>query len=160
MRRFSDDDMQARFDRHLELANKFLHGTEQPGKHVRKRVFLSADTKPSEKEGREALCRILQYLAKTTEVGALNSLADMFEPDGKSERKIVFKRRSQGHSDPLRDNDIEDLVFNELLDLSQDPPVPTNKTLREAYEIVSDKTGLGPEQIKKIYSKFRKRSRS
>jgi len=146
MRRFSDDDMQARFDRHLELANKFLHGTEQPGKHVRKRVFLSADTKPSEKEGREALCRILQYLAKTTEVGALNSLADMFDPDGKS--------------DPLRDNDIEDLVFNELLDLSQDPPVPTNKTLREAYEIVSDKTGLGPEQIKKIYSKFRKRSRS
>ena len=67
---------QKEFDRCQRLAWGLLNGTEGSSKNgVARRVFLSANTKPTENEAREALCRILRYWGQHMKTGLLDAVA-------------------------------------------------------------------------------------
>ena len=78
----------------------------------------------------------------------------MFDPIKQGERKVVFKRLNQGRTDPVRDEDISNLVFFELYNYAneneRDPFIRNKTKVWQAYEAVAKKTGLTPERIKKI----------
>jgi hypothetical protein len=162
----SNKQKQKEFDRLVSLAFGLLNGAKVPGKHgVSKRVFLSANTEPTEEEARRALCRILRYWAKCTGQGLLDAIADVFDPSGNGERRVVFKKLTQGHSDPVRDDEIADMVWWQLhdfrysADVDESDIVRNNIKVREAHEAVGKKVGLTRERVKKICTRVRKQGR-
>jgi hypothetical protein len=121
---------------------------------------LSRDTKPTERDARWALIRVLlrmrkeaekEYLAKYEDL--FWALANLFAPKGSRRHgllKVILKKRSQGHSNPFRDEQIADIVG----------------MLREkgwsyddATSAVAEEFGKSPEHIKRVYGKNRPRYR-
>jgi len=150
-------------ERDYSLAQDFLKGTSGRNKNgVALRVFLSGE---DEEAGRKALRRVLEYSAKTTGANILEDIADLFDPTKRSERKVVFKRLNQGHNDPVRDEDISNLVFFELYNYEpsknegpEDPFVRNKTKVWQAYETIGKKVGLTPERVKRICTDVHKRN--
>jgi len=120
-------------DRDYSLAQDLLNGARGVDKNgVQRRVFLSGK---EEEAGRKALRRVLEYFAKTTGANILEDIANLFDPIKQGERKVVFKRLNQGHTDPVRDEDISNLVF-----LSCTITTPT-KTRETRLSVIKQKSG-------------------
>jgi hypothetical protein len=162
----SDKQTREEFDRHYSLAIELLDGTKGPDRRgVNKRVFLSANTKPTEEEARRALCRILRYWERCTGANLLGAIANVFDPNGNGERKVVFQKLTQGHNDPVRDDEIADMVwwqlhdFRYMADRDESDIVRNNTKVREAHEAVGKRVGLTAERVKKICARVRKQGR-
>jgi hypothetical protein len=154
----SDKQKQKEFHRLYSLALDLLNGTRGPDKRgVHKRVFLSAKTKPTEEEARRALCRILRYWERCVGADLLGAIANVFDPNGSGERRVVFKKLSQGHSDPVRDGEIANMVYWQLFDLRDEGDVRNDTKVCDAYETVGEEVGLTPERVKRICAADRKR---
>ena len=165
--KFASSEEEEAFKRDSRLALDFLYGGVQKDKRgIRRRVFLSASTKPTEKEGRMALRRVLERLQGATGYVVLGAIADAFDPTHLSERRAVFRRLTQGHNDPVRDGHIGWTVDSQLIDWDraarEDFPLRDitrvrNKTTKaQAYETVADQTGLSVEQVRRVYANYRK----
>jgi hypothetical protein len=136
------------------LAGRVYHDSKgQPTFEV-----LSRDTKPPESDARWALLRVLlrmrkeaekEYLAKYE--GLFWALVRLFEPEGFGRSgllKVIFKKRSQGHSNPFRDRQIAEIV--EILK-------EKGLSYNDATSAVAEELGKSPEHIKKVYGKNRPR---
>jgi hypothetical protein len=118
---------------------------------------LSRDTKPSERDAREGLLRVLlrmrneaekEYLAKYEDV--FWALYDLFEPGGGGLLKVILKKRSQGHSNLYRDWEIAALV--EML--RED-----GLSYGDATSATAEHLGKSEEHIKRVYGKHRHTAR-
>jgi hypothetical protein len=110
-----------------------------------KNTFLSRTTDPTEDDARRALCRTLRN-GKAHPM-LLMALADAFDPDGKSELKVVLKKRSKGHSDWRRDLTIAFKVHTLRFD--------NGKSRLEAIAEVADTINKNEKHVEKIYDKMR-----
>ena len=124
--------------------------------------FLSATTKPTEKEARAALGRVLER--QNVPEAILIALAKLFALERDDQRKLVFKNLSQGHANPDCDYLIQMAVDAELydwiwIDEENGEDIRNEKTRQEAYETVAKLMGLSPEQVKRIDLAGRKRTR-
>jgi hypothetical protein len=122
--------------------NVFHHG-------LPKLIFLSRNTKPTEREGRAALCRAL--LSERPSRYLLKALAEAFEPLGQSPIKAVLKRRTQGHSDFFRDHAIAYSVHT----LRQG-----GKSYGDAIKAVATSLNKSVKHIERIYGKIKPGTRS
>jgi hypothetical protein len=147
------------WERDVFLALELLNGSTQlddRGKY--RRLFLSADTEPTENEARAALRRVLDGLQQLTGHCILGRLGELFDPqksDHPIPRKLLFQKLDQGHSDPARDAEISFWVECKLYDSPDDMDNgKRNKTgLMDAYKAVAKETGLSPKQVRRIYKK-------
>jgi len=113
-------------------------------------IFLSDTTKPTEKEARRALCRILRNKDEKPPQIILDAIADVFDPDEQKtllqmpKLKAVLERRSQGHPNSMRDAAIASAVHR-LRTVDK-------KKYEDAIQQIADAIGKSPEQVKRIYS--------
>jgi hypothetical protein len=143
------------YQRDVELAWDLLHGIQEDDKNgLPTFKFLSATTKPTEKEGRAALRRVLQR--ENISAAILEHITNLFDPRYAelNPRKVVFQKHDQGHANPDRDERIRELVFDVLHDFPDGPngfPIRNKTKITKAYEIVAKRVGVSPDQIKRIY---------
>jgi hypothetical protein len=81
-----------------------LYGFCVPDRRFKKAKFPTRDTKPTEKECRAALARILKSDKIPRQL--LHELADIIYPEGNHfprSRRIKFEKLGQGHHDAVRD---------------------------------------------------------
>jgi len=114
---------------------------------IKKTKFPSATTKPTEKEARAALARVL--LMDDPPIAILFFLAALFDPSGphplRAFRRVTFQNLSRGHSDHSRDVNIAYEV--EILRRG-------GKTYEKAADKVASLIGISPRQVKRIYNKI------
>jgi hypothetical protein len=148
----------------IELALALLEGAPRFDRRgLPKFVPLSATTKPTEREARAALCRVLLSIAddypkedKRSKLFA--PLISLFSPPIRMPPSIVrpspfkatLKRYNQGHDEPWRDFVIAREVHNLS---SQLGPRGKNKAISEAAK----KFGLDERHIKKICARWQTR---
>jgi hypothetical protein len=144
----------------VETALKLVTGVWQRGKNDKYSVqFCSANTKPTEQEARAALSRLLL-------VGELPDLlrlllAILFTPnlfgDVKPsvgvpknivQRKVVFKKLSTGHSNP-----ITDVIIAAMVQHLRDRGRRYEKAIKEVAKV----NRLDERHVKRIYSKHKGR---
>ena len=105
----------------------------------------SRNTSPTEKEGREALARVLRSGNVPRRI--LNALADQIEPGGEHQfrlRRIEFKNLSQGHSQDTAHYFIARQVYG-----------LRKKGEKNAIAKVAKEIGKDTRHVAKIYSKYR-----
>jgi hypothetical protein len=107
-------------------------------------TFLSRTTDPTEDDARRALCRTLRS-GKPHPV-LLVALANVFDPDGKSDLRVVLKKRSKGHSDWKRDLIIAYKVHTLRFD--------DGKSYDDAIAEVADAINKNEKHVGKIYGKM------
>jgi hypothetical protein len=153
---FHTPDEEQAFLRDVELALPLLRGV--PRGDIRKGPtewdFPSSKTRPTEKEARAALSRVLLVASRIADVPPylnliLLHLAELFTSTGKKDaappRKLIFKRLNQGHPKPDRNRTIAYCVQ----DLRG-----KKRTYDEAIKEVADKFGLSDRQVARICSKY------
>jgi len=115
-----------------------------PREQVKKVEFPSATTRPTEKEARAALARVLRAKGPPEVFDAredlLQELAALFDPEpSRARRKVVFKNPNQGHEDLDREMGITTFV---PLTTKTDP-LPARSRLkrrRRCYRVSSHST--------------------
>jgi hypothetical protein len=124
-----------------------------PRERIKKIEFPSATTKPTEKEARAALARVLTADGPPEVLIArehlLHDLAVLFDPYGDRgtvRRRVVFRNASQGHGDVDREMEIGTLVR-----IRKDELGSYNKAVSEVAEL----SGISERQVQKIYQKTR-----
>ncbi len=137
-------------EKDAQLALRLLTGRVRNSNGLTEYQFLTRDTRPTEKEARAALARLLMNGYVPDEI--LSALAELFllPGDKRGPLRAVLQRRNQGHSNPHRDRDIALRVYR--LIKSGDP-------VKAAINKVSELTGIGDRQVKRIWgaSIFRQR---
>jgi hypothetical protein len=135
----------------VETALKLLTGVWQRGKNGRYSVhFCSANTKPTEREARAALSRVLLNGDVPDLLRGL--LAILFTPElfgpnpNPVQRKVEFKRLNTGHSNLMVDMIIAAGVQH-LRDIGH--------SYTRAIEKVAEAFGLDKRHIKRIYSRHK-----
>jgi len=128
-------------------------GIKTPREMVKKVEFPSATTKPTEKDARAALARVLSEDGppEFLEVGKelLRELAGLFDPAGPyppARRRIEFKNLNQGHGDRDREMGIATQMMLRL---------DEGASYERAAQEVAELCGIGERQVKKIYQKKR-----
>jgi hypothetical protein len=113
---------------------------------IKKPKFPSRTTKPTEKEARAALARVLRANPPPRAMEfILRELANLFDPEAPAHRGgLVFKNPSQGHANPWRDFEIADLMRHRYHELGN---------YDKAAVEVADLAGIGDRQVKKIFQK-------
>jgi hypothetical protein len=132
------------------FVNRPIYNPDEPS-HINldvlpKLEFIESGS-AKENEARKALSRVLRCRTVPREV--LVTLADVFAPDGKSQRFAVLRNRSKGHPDPHRDF----IIFRFI-----DEGRHAGQSRAEAIEAAANKVGLTPERISEIYDEMRKRA--
>jgi hypothetical protein len=144
----------------IELARALLEGAPEIDRRgLPKFVRLSASTKPTEKEAREALSRVLLSISEDYPDGRsdiLVALASAFTQHKRppfpivrpSPFQLIIKRYSQGGEEPWRDFIIARKVRNLMkAGVSYDDA---------AAEVTKKFKFKDPRQIKKIYGRWRR----
>jgi hypothetical protein len=124
-------------DQDSSYAFRLLVGLARDGN----REFPSQNTSPTEKEARQALARILRNGDVPTPI--LRALSDHIDPDGKHQRRIEFKNRTQGHPKPGAH-----IAFRVHM-LRQ-------RGEKNAIDKAAKQVGKTPRHVARIYSKYRK----
>lgn len=124
------------------LAGSLFYGNLQWDGWLRRRVFLSSRTRPTEDDARRALYRVLRRGRPPSHI--LVALAHAFHPNGAGAVKIMLKKRSKAHSDPDRDSSIAFLVHTLR---------SRGKSYRQAVAAVAKAINKNEKHIEKIYSK-------
>ena len=123
-------------------------GKTTPREMVKKVEFPSATTKPTEKDARAALARVLsedgppEFLEVRKQL--LQELAGLFDPAGPyppARRRIEFKNLNQGHGDRDREMGIATQMMLRL-----DEGVGYERAAEEVAELCR----IGERQVKKI----------
>jgi len=141
------------YDRDVHLAEQLLQGfLERDSRGLFRLKYSSANTRPTEKDARSALRRVLRR--GNVPFMILWHLANLFDPTDAEQnpRKVVFKKLSQGHADTYRDSLIAADVECTLRDM---PPGRGRKS--RAYVSVGERLNISPEQVRRICDKQRKR---
>jgi hypothetical protein len=135
----------------VDTALMLLRGLDQPGP-IRKTVFPSAKTDPTEKEARIALARSLLRAAEKVRLTGdlrlrevLYCLACLFDEKG-TWRRVVFKHLKQGRGDDRRDYDIADLVYK----------LSKVKGTKRAISEIAEMSHLDTRTVERIYAKNKK----
>src|SRR5262249_27494081 len=132
----------------LRLAAMLLTGMVTDGKNEPPRLkYLSRNTKPTEKEARAALARVLLSVDPPRQfLGLVACLFDRSAGDrveaGLVRRRVEFKNLSQGHHDSIRDSAIAELV-ERLRD---------SRPYKEATEEAAKRLGITARTVQRIYA--------
>jgi len=149
--RKNDPRWQKADQRDIQLAYLLLTGANDESPTDKNGVyhsrFLARDTKPTEKEARAALARVLLSIDAPRMI--LYCVAALFDPKTADMGSIVplrvdFKNLNQGHQDHVRD-----FTIGELVEKLRNSGTPYSK----ATEDVAAKLGMSTRQIQRIYAK-------
>ena len=123
-----------------------LYGFCVPDRRFKKAKFPTRDTKPTEKECRAALARILRSGKIPAQL--LRELAAAIHPEGDylydTNRRIKFEKITQGHHDALRDLTIA---------LEVEAAVKQNKNRDKTCIAIAERAGISSERVRDIYQK-------
>jgi hypothetical protein len=86
----------------LKLMRRLFFGTAIPDKRGRERHGYWNAGSPQEREGFEALQRLLS----DSDQEAIAVLCNALSPDNKAPRQLVFKQKQRGRADPTADSQI------------------------------------------------------
>jgi hypothetical protein len=118
-------------------------------------TFLSEETKPAEKEAREALARLLVGKAAIIPRDIMWKLAALFDSNvGQSPetpRKLAFEILHHQHAISVRNAQIAMWICNNIMD--------GVKTYEEAIEAAAERFGISERQAKRIYGTIPKKHR-
>jgi hypothetical protein len=142
----------------IRLATILLLGGDPDDKNITRLKYPSRNTKPTEKEARAALARVLMSVDPPRMI--LWYVAGLFDREaadveGLVHRRVDFKNLNQGHHDPVRNFTIAELV-ERLRD---------GRSYKEATEEAAKRLGKTPRTVQRIYAKwfpkqYRKEKRS
>ena len=140
----------------FKLADALLYGLIRVAKNGYYNVeYLSSRSKPTEKEARAALARILR--SRDVPPAFLTALARLFDPSieswlgRRSERTLVFKNVNRGH--PRWSRNFQ--IAGHIDQLRKD-----GLSYRRAIKAVADQIGKDERHIRRIYKKFQLRALS
>jgi hypothetical protein len=148
------------FLRDINLAGALLNGQWIEKGGLPYLELLSADTKPTEREARLALYRVLRRMSEDyprSNDGAdpryyvLRSLAAVFAPfvtPDSGRPKAILKRQNQGHSNAPRDS----VIAYEVSKLRSE-----GLSYDKATAAAADKFGKSQDQVKRVYGREKRR---
>ena len=129
----------------VRLATILLMGGDPDDKNVTRLKYPSRNTKPTEKEARAALARVLMSVNPPRMI--LWHVAGLFDREAADMealvyRRVDFKNLNQGHHDPVHNFTIAELVEG----------LRDSCSYKEATEEVARRLGITPRQVQRIYA--------